>query len=75
MHAYFRYRDFYQSVSGRTTLEEEAERKKDEALLVSCCLGIEDQIQIMGQTFSLVIVNLFLKSVRFLIKQRIMTED
>lgn len=68
MHTYFRYRDFNHSISCRSSQEEEELRTIEERQLMECFDEFETDFQKAKEVFSLVIVALFLKSLRYLIK-------
>ena len=68
MHTYFTYRDFNHSISGRSSQEEEELRVVEERELMGCFDEFDADLPKAKQTFSLVIVALFLKSLRYLIK-------
>lgn len=68
MHTYFTYRDFNHSLSGRSSQEEEELRVTEERQLMECFDEFDTDFQKARQAFSLVIVALFLKSLRYLIK-------
>lgn len=75
MHAYFKYRDFNHSISGRSSQEEDELRVVEERQLIQCFDKFDADLQQAKERFSEVIVALFLKSLRFLIKSSQLVEE
>jgi len=75
MHAYFTYRDFNHSISGRSSKEEDELRKSEEKQLIECFDQFENDLNKAKTTFSLVIIALFLKSLRYLMKQSQLVDE
>lgn len=68
-HAYFTYRDFNQTITGKSVEEESAQRRVDEGKILECVKTFESKYDQSLGSLSLVIVSLYVKSLRFLMKQ------
>lgn len=69
LHAYYRYRDFNQTISGRTSEEEAIHRPRQENQMIEQFMRFEKMHEKAKQTFSQVTIALFIKSFRQIIKQ------
>jgi hypothetical protein len=68
LHAYFKFRNFYHSISGRSNEEEDEKRRQDQETIIRCCMRVESVFDNTCSTFNLVIVSLMIKTLRFVIK-------
>ena len=69
LHAYYQYRDFNQTISGRTSEEEAVHRMKQEKDLINHFFEFEKIHEEAKKNFSQVTIALFIKSFRQIVKR------